>query len=231
MRLYRINPRNPLVCLTHVRKSRWNHYRVWKPLGLTTLAALPPPEWEITIFDETLCVPDFASLPRPDLVGVTAFTSQASRAYEVAADFRSREVPAAMGAIHATMRPDEAMARVDCVVTGEAEGVWAQVLSDFRNGALRRVWGNVRHWRRPLIALVANLSYRGNINLGRRLCEAFIASHDFRQEASSVDGSAKASDPGNARIRTLSGKGRDRIDSRCDSSAYVPKAGVQHEAV
>jgi radical SAM superfamily enzyme YgiQ (UPF0313 family) len=126
-----------LVCLTHVRESRWNHYRVWKPLGLTTLAALTPPEWEITIFDENVRVPDYAGLPRPDLVGVTAFTSQANRAYEVAADFRSRNVPVVMGGIHATMRPEEAMARVDSVVTGEAESVWSRVLADVRHGALQ----------------------------------------------------------------------------------------------
>jgi radical SAM superfamily enzyme YgiQ (UPF0313 family) len=126
-----------LVCLTHVRESRWNHYRVWKPLGLTTLAALSPPEWEITIFDENVRVPDYASLLRPDLVGITAFTSQANRAYEVAADFRSRDVPVVMGGIHATMRPEEALARVDSVVAGEAEGVWTQVLADVRHGALQ----------------------------------------------------------------------------------------------
>ncbi len=126
-----------MVCLTQVSKSRWNHYRVWKPLGLTTLAALTPPEWEITIFDENVRVPDYAGLPRPDLVGVTAFTSQANRAYEVAADFRSRDVPVVMGGIHATMCPEEAMARVDSVVTGEAEGVWTQVLADVRHGALQ----------------------------------------------------------------------------------------------
>ena len=123
--------------MTRVRENRWNHYRVWKPLGLTTLAALTPPEWEITIFDENVRVPDYAGLPRPDLVGVTAFTSQANRAYEVAADFRSRDVPVVMGGIHATMRPEEAMARVDSVVTGEAEGVWTQVLADVRHGALQ----------------------------------------------------------------------------------------------
>jgi hypothetical protein len=86
MRISLINPRNPLVSLTDISESRWNRYRVWKPLGLLTLAALTPPEWEVTIFDENVRVPDYAALPRPNLVGVTAFTSQANRAYEVAAD-------------------------------------------------------------------------------------------------------------------------------------------------
>jgi radical SAM superfamily enzyme YgiQ (UPF0313 family) len=76
-------------------------------------------------------------MPRPALVGITAFTSQANRAYEVAAHFRRLGVPVVMGGIHATMRLDEARERVDSVVTGEAERVWAQVLADTRHGGLK----------------------------------------------------------------------------------------------
>ena len=140
MRLYLVNPRNPLVSMTHVEESRWNRYRVWKPLGLMVVAALTPSEWEITIFDENVRVPDYGAVPRPDLVGVTAFTSQANRAYEVAAEFRSRDVPVVMGGIHATMCPEEAGARVDSIVTGEAEPIWAQVLADVRHGGLRPLY-------------------------------------------------------------------------------------------
>jgi len=137
MRLYLINPRNPLVSIVKVKESRWNRYRVWKPLSLMVLAGLTPPEWEISIVDENLGAPDYAAMPRPDLVGITAFTSQANRAYEVAAHFRRLGVPVVMGGIHATMCLDEAMERVDSVVTGEAEGVWARVLEDDRRGSLR----------------------------------------------------------------------------------------------
>jgi radical SAM superfamily enzyme YgiQ (UPF0313 family) len=136
MRLYLINPRNPLVGLTDLKGSRWNRYRVWKPLGLMALAALTPPEWEITIFDENVRSFDYGNVPRPDLVGVTAFTSQANRAYAVAAEFRSRGVPVVMGGIHATMCTQEATARVDAVVTGEAEPVWVQVSGRFPAGRL-----------------------------------------------------------------------------------------------
>jgi radical SAM superfamily enzyme YgiQ (UPF0313 family) len=135
-----INPSNPFVTLTKVEESRWSRYRVWKPLGLLVLAGLTPPEWEITIVDENLGVPDYGAMPRHDLVGITAFTSQAPRAYQVASQFRSLGVPVVMGGIHATMRQEEALQRVDSVVTGEAEHIWPQVLADVRHGALKRVY-------------------------------------------------------------------------------------------
>jgi len=138
MRLYLINPSNPLVSIVNVKESRWNRYRLWKPLSLMVLAGLTPPSWEITIVDENLSVPDYPAMRRPDLVGITAFTSQANRAYEVATHFRNMGVPVVMGGIHATMRQDEVMERVDSVVTGEAESIWPQVLEDARHGSLKR---------------------------------------------------------------------------------------------
>jgi radical SAM superfamily enzyme YgiQ (UPF0313 family) len=109
MRLYLINPSNPLVSIVNVKESRWNRYRVWKPLSLMALAGLTPPKWEIAIVDENLGAPDYTAMPRPDL-----------------------------GSIHATMCIDEVMERVDSVVTGEAEAIWPQVLDDARHGNLKR---------------------------------------------------------------------------------------------
>lgn len=140
MRLILINPHNPLVSLANVRESRWNHYRVWKPLGLLVLAGMTPPDWDVTILDENVALPDYAALDQPDLVGITAFTSQAGRAYQLAAAFRARGVKVVMGGIHATMCREEALQHVDAIVTGEAEGVWAQVLDDAKRGRLQTLY-------------------------------------------------------------------------------------------
>ncbi|MBF0429644.1 MAG: B12-binding domain-containing radical SAM protein [Fibrobacteria bacterium] len=137
MRLFLINPSNPLVSIVNVKESRWNRYRVWKPLGLMVLAGLTPPEWDITIVDENLGLPDYKNMPQPDLVGITAFTSQANRAYEIATHFRNRGVPVVMGGIHATMCLDEVREYADSVVTGEADGIWPQVLNDAKLGNLK----------------------------------------------------------------------------------------------
>jgi radical SAM superfamily enzyme YgiQ (UPF0313 family) len=138
MRLYLINPSNPLVSILKVRESRWNRYRVWKPLSLMVLAGLTSADWDITIVDENVTMPDYPSMPRPDLVGITAFTSQANRAYEIAGYFRRLGVPVVMGGIHATMCRDEAEGYTDTIVTGEAESVWSQILADTLHGRLMR---------------------------------------------------------------------------------------------
>lgn len=137
MRVFLINPNNPAVSMIKVKQNPWNKYRVWKPLGLLVLAGQTPAEWDVTVLDENTGVPDYDAMNSPDLVGITAFTSQATRAYEIAAMWRARGVPVVMGGIHATMRLEEAMEQVDSVVTGEAEGIWPQVLKDVQRGTLQ----------------------------------------------------------------------------------------------
>jgi len=138
MRLCLIYPLNPLVSILTVKESRWNRRRGWKLLSLMVLAGLTPPEWETSIVDENLGVPDYSAMPQPDLVGITAFTSQANRAYEVARYFRRLGVPVIMGGIHATMCFDEVLERVGAVVAREADSVWPEVLEDARQGRLKR---------------------------------------------------------------------------------------------
>jgi radical SAM superfamily enzyme YgiQ (UPF0313 family) len=137
MLLYLVNPSNPLVSFSLNRNSYWNRFRLWKPLGLLVLAGLTPADWELAVLDENLGSVDYEALPRPDVVGITAFTSQAPRAYEVARRFRAQGIPVVMGGIHATMCLDEASKYVDSVVTGEAESIWAEVLEDVRAGRLK----------------------------------------------------------------------------------------------
>jgi radical SAM superfamily enzyme YgiQ (UPF0313 family) len=141
MRVYLINPDNPVVGLTVLGKwNKLNKYRVWKPLGLLTLAKLTPPGWDVSVIDENLRPPEYDQLPRPDLVGVTAFTSQATRAYKIASFYRRQGIPVVMGGIHASMCLSEALDHVDAVVTGEAESQWGTVLEDVETGNLQRVY-------------------------------------------------------------------------------------------
>ena len=136
-RLFLINPSNPLVTILNFNDSRWNRFRVWKPLGLMTIADLTPSDWEVTIIDENIERPDYEQMLAPDLVGITAFTSQANRAYEIATHFRSRGIPVVIGGIHATMCLEESQRYADTIVIGEAEKVWGHLLEDFCHNRLK----------------------------------------------------------------------------------------------
>lgn len=103
------------------------------PLGLAYVAAVTPREWDVKILDENF---DIWSDEDADLVGITAFTSNVGRAYEIADAYRTRGIPVVMGGIHASMLPAEALCHADAVVSGEVEGIWAKVLEDFQAGCM-----------------------------------------------------------------------------------------------
>ncbi|WP_197135921.1 B12-binding domain-containing radical SAM protein [Crateriforma conspicua] len=107
------------------------------PLGLGILASLTPDDWEVELLDENFAPFSYRDA---DLVGITAFTSAANRAYEIASIYRDQGVPVVMGGIHASMCSDEALRFADAVVVGEAESVWRQVLADAQSGRLRGLY-------------------------------------------------------------------------------------------
>ncbi len=113
---------------------------LFPPLGLLTVAAVTPPEYEVSILDESVTPVRYDMAV--DLVGLTASTASAPRAYEIAGEFRRRGMPVVMGGIHATAVPEEALGHVDAVGVGEAEGFWPRMLADFAAGRVQRVYRN-----------------------------------------------------------------------------------------
>ncbi|MGD9941493.1 MAG: radical SAM protein [Clostridia bacterium] len=107
------------------------------PLGLAYVAAVTPGDWDVKILDENF---DSWNHEEADLVGLTAFTSNVGRAYEIADAYRKSGTPVVMGGIHASMLPEEALCHADAVVTGEVEGIWAKVLADFGDGKMAGVY-------------------------------------------------------------------------------------------
>lgn len=110
------------------------------PLALGIVAALTPPEVQVTIVDEN--VQDLDYEEPVDLVGVSMMTMLAGRAYQVADRFRARGVPVVLGGVHPTVMPGEAACHADAVCIGEAEGYWTRLLADFRRGELQPVYRN-----------------------------------------------------------------------------------------
>jgi radical SAM superfamily enzyme YgiQ (UPF0313 family) len=118
-------------------------------LGLAIVAALTPPEVEVSLTDENVTVIDFYK--ETDLVGITALTVTARRAYEIADTFRARGVKVVLGGMHPSVIPEEASQHADTVVIGEAEGIWPNLLEDFKANKLQRMYR--QHERPSLLGL------------------------------------------------------------------------------
>jgi radical SAM superfamily enzyme YgiQ (UPF0313 family) len=127
MKLLLINPRN--------RVSLYGDY-LWQPLALGYVAAATPRHWDVELIDEQCEGALDYSGAQADLVGLTAFTTQAPRAYAIAGQFRSRGIPVVMGGIHASLVSEEAARFADALFIGECETMWPQVVTDVEQGQL-----------------------------------------------------------------------------------------------
>jgi radical SAM superfamily enzyme YgiQ (UPF0313 family) len=105
------------------------------PLGLGIVAALTPESWEVELIDEHF--EEFVLKPA-DIVALTGLTPSAPRAYEIAAMCRKAGIHTVMGGIHASMYTEEASSYVDTVLTGEAEGAWADLIRDYQAGKIKK---------------------------------------------------------------------------------------------
>ena len=106
------------------------------PLGIAMVAALTPPDIEVSITDENVTPIDFQK--QLDLVGITTLTVTAPRAYQIADTFRVRGVSVILGGIHSSILPQEAARHADSLIIGEAEGVWSRVIEDFKADRLHK---------------------------------------------------------------------------------------------
>jgi radical SAM superfamily enzyme YgiQ (UPF0313 family) len=135
LRITLVTPRGPLY---RHRGGIWKKTMRYAPLTLTTLASLVPRDMpaEVRIIDEGVEDLDAANIDA-DIVGLSAITGTAPRAYELSAQLRARGIPVVLGGVHPTLCPEEAMLHADSTVVGYAEESWPRLLRDFVDGRLR----------------------------------------------------------------------------------------------
>ena len=147
MRLLLVNPRYP--------ESFWSFKwavedilpekrAINPPLGLATLAALCPKDWDIEIVDEN--VESIPLAPAADLIGVCGMGVQFARQSELLGYYRAQGYRVVAGGSFASLCPERYEGLADTVVAGEAEYTWPRFCSDFAAGsaaALYREAGTV----------------------------------------------------------------------------------------
>ena len=145
------------------KRTLWGHFRYKFPaLGLLNLAALTPPEFEVTFTDENVEPPNEPSrflsslfnrgrnsriedvklagenlANRADLIGISVMTPLAPRAYELADHFRAAGKTVVLGGIHPSFLPEEALQHADAILIGEGERMWPLLLADYAAGRLQ----------------------------------------------------------------------------------------------
>jgi radical SAM superfamily enzyme YgiQ (UPF0313 family) len=135
MRLLLINPKFPDSFWSFkwaVSEVLPNKRTTNPPLGLATLAALCPSDWEVEIIDEN--VEPVPLEPNADLIGICGMGVQFPRQSELLTYYRSRGHKVVAGGSYASLCPENYEGVADFVIAGEAEHIWKQFCTDYQMG-------------------------------------------------------------------------------------------------
>jgi radical SAM superfamily enzyme YgiQ (UPF0313 family) len=140
-RLLLVNPRYP----ESFWSFRWAVDRILPgkrainpPLGLATLAALCPPDWDVRIVDEN--VETLPLDPEADLIGVCGMGVQFERQRELLDFYRARHHRVVAGGSYASLVPERYAEHADTVIAGEAEYLWPRFCRDLAAGTPQRLY-------------------------------------------------------------------------------------------
>ncbi len=108
------------------------------PLGLATLAALTPKDWEIEIIDEN--IESIPLKPDADIIGICGMGVQFKRQTELLNFYRNQGYFVVAGGSYASLCPEYYESIADSIVAGEAEYIWPEFCSDFESGTQRTLY-------------------------------------------------------------------------------------------
>ena len=107
-------------------------------LGMPLLAAMMPEDWESEIILEI--IEDIPMDTDADIIGISTMGHGVLRSIDLAKEFRSLGKTVILGGYMASIMPEESLKYCDALVVGDAELVWDDVLKDFEEGDLKRVY-------------------------------------------------------------------------------------------
>ncbi len=141
VRLLLINPKFPESFWSlqwAVKQILTDKRAINPPLGLATLAALCPPDWEIEIVDENIETPPLQ--PDAEIVGVCGMGVQFQRQRELLEHYNAAGCYTVAGGSFASLCPERYLALADSVIAGEAENIWPQFCRDYLDGSAQPLY-------------------------------------------------------------------------------------------
>ena len=110
------------------------------PLGLITIAALCPQEWDIRLIDQGAEDLSDADILWADLVMVSGMRVQRKGLEEVLTRARRLGRRTIVGGPYPSSEPDEVLKLADHVVVGEPDEVFDAIAKDLEEGSARRLY-------------------------------------------------------------------------------------------
>ena len=109
------------------------------PQNIFSVAAATPEGVSIEMCDETIGMKPKLNI-KADIVALFFHTPDAIHAYKLADKFRAKGKTVVLGGLHSSFMPDEAAAHADALLIGEAEGIWEELINDFKNKTLKKFY-------------------------------------------------------------------------------------------
>ena len=109
-----------------------------EPLQLGIIGAILSNDFDVMLFDDRFEKIDYVKNFKYAFITVETFT--AKRAYEISKECKNRGIKTIMGGMHAVLATDEIMQHCDCVVTGDAETTFNEIISDIKNNSLKKIY-------------------------------------------------------------------------------------------
>lgn len=107
-------------------------------LALPLLAALTPPEFEVELCYET--IEDVPFDTDAELIGISSMGHAVIRTIDIAKKFRELGKTVILGGYMVSLMPEEAQKYGDSVMIGDSEETWGEMLEDYLNGTLKKVY-------------------------------------------------------------------------------------------
>ena len=107
-------------------------------LAMPLLAAMMPEDWEAEIVLEV--IEDIPFDTDAELIGISTMGHGVIRSIDIARKFREMGKTVILGGYMASIMADEALKHCDSVVVGDAELVWNELLKDYDEGRLKKIY-------------------------------------------------------------------------------------------
>lgn len=104
-------------------------------LALPLLAALTPEDYETSICLETIENVPFET--DADIIVISSMGHGVIRTIDIAKEFKKRGKIVILGGYMVSLMPEESKKYCDCVVIGDAEEIWGEVLEDIEKGDIK----------------------------------------------------------------------------------------------